>query len=111
MRACFLAIAALLIVSGVGCRGMNLAHNNCDCGGHGGGGHGGLAQGGQGGGGHGGGGPLHAGTRGTPGFPHHHQSREYAGPQGPSTAQVGYPYYTTRGPRDFLVDNPPTIGR
>jgi hypothetical protein len=42
---------------------------------------------------------------------HHHQSREYTGPQGPATAQVGYPYYTTRGPRDFLVDNPPSIGR
>ena len=32
-------------------------------------------------------------------------------PYGPPTAQVGYPYYTTRGPRDFLVDNPPSIGR
>ncbi len=30
---------------------------------------------------------------------------------GPPTAQVGYPYYTVRGPRDFLLDNPPTIGR
>ena len=30
---------------------------------------------------------------------------------GPSSAQVGYPYYSHRGPRDFLVDNPPTIGR
>lgn len=30
---------------------------------------------------------------------------------GPPTAAVGYPYYTIRGPRDFLVDNPPTIGR
>ena len=30
---------------------------------------------------------------------------------GPSTAQVGYPYYSHRGPRDFFVDNPPTIGR
>lgn len=30
---------------------------------------------------------------------------------GAPTAQVGYPYYTVRGPRDFLVDNPPTIGR
>jgi hypothetical protein len=29
---------------------------------------------------------------------------------GPPTAAVAYPYYTTRGPRDFLVDNPPTIG-
>jgi hypothetical protein len=24
--------------------------------------------------------------------------------------QYVYPYYTTRGPRDFLMDNPPTIG-
>lgn len=30
---------------------------------------------------------------------------------GPPTAHVGYPYYTHRGPRDFLLDNPPTIGR
>jgi hypothetical protein len=30
---------------------------------------------------------------------------------GPPTAHVGYPYYTVRGPRDFLVDDPPTIGR
>jgi hypothetical protein len=50
-------------------------------------------------------------VRGTPGFPHHHYGREYIGPQGPSTAQVGYPYYTVRGPRDFLMNNPPSIGR
>jgi hypothetical protein len=30
---------------------------------------------------------------------------------GPASAQVGYPYYSHRGPRDFLLDNPPTIGR
>src|SRR5688572_18513002 len=30
---------------------------------------------------------------------------------GPASAQVAYPYYTTRGPRDFLLNNPPTIGR
>ena len=30
---------------------------------------------------------------------------------GPPTAQTAYPYYTIRGPRDFLVDNPPSIGR
>ena len=29
---------------------------------------------------------------------------------GPSTGTVTYPYYTTRGPRDFLADNPPSIG-
>ena len=40
----------------------------------------------------------------------HHQTRTYDGPQGPATAQVGYPYYTTRGPRDFFTNNPPSIG-
>lgn len=30
---------------------------------------------------------------------------------GVPAAQVAYPYYTTRGPRDFFVDNPPTIGQ
>jgi hypothetical protein len=30
--------------------------------------------------------------------------------QGPPVGQVAYPYYTTRGPRDFLMDNPPHIG-
>ena len=30
---------------------------------------------------------------------------------GPPTGQVAYPYYTVRGPRDFLLDQPPTIGR
>ena len=58
-----------------------------------------------------GGGPGNYPVRGTPGYPHHHYQREYIGPQGPSTAQVGYPYYTVRGPRDFLMDNPPSIGR
>jgi hypothetical protein len=30
--------------------------------------------------------------------------------QGPPVGQVAYPYYTTRGPRDFLRNNPPSIG-
>ncbi len=30
--------------------------------------------------------------------------------QGPAVGQVSYPYYTTRGPRDFLNPNPPSIG-
>ena len=51
------------------------------------------------------------GAHRTPGYPHHHFSREYVGPQGPPTAQTAYPYYTIRGPRDFLLDNPPSIGR
>lgn len=29
---------------------------------------------------------------------------------GPPMAQYAYPYYTVRGPRDFLVNNPPPIG-
>lgn len=28
----------------------------------------------------------------------------------PPTGQTAYPYYTTRGPRDFLQRNPPSIG-
>lgn len=29
---------------------------------------------------------------------------------GPPSGAVAYPYYSNRGPRDFLVDNPPSIG-
>jgi hypothetical protein len=29
---------------------------------------------------------------------------------GPPVAQTAYPYYTLRGPRDFFLDNPPSIG-
>ena len=29
---------------------------------------------------------------------------------GPPTAQVAYPYYTVRGPRDFLLSNPQPLG-
>ena len=32
------------------------------------------------------------------------------GAGGAPAAQVAYPYYTTRGPRDFLASNPPSIG-
>jgi hypothetical protein len=44
-------------------------------------------------------------------FPNHHPRDGEIGPPGPETAQYAYPYYTVRGPRDFLLDNPPTIGR
>lgn len=33
-----------------------------------------------------------------------------AGGYGPQGGTVAYPYYTVRGPRDFLMDNPPSIG-
>ncbi len=32
-------------------------------------------------------------------------------PTGPPTGAIAYPYYTTRGPRDFLADEPPSIGQ
>ncbi len=32
------------------------------------------------------------------------------GPACPPTGAVAYPYYTTRGPRDFLAKCPPSIG-
>ncbi len=34
-----------------------------------------------------------------------------AGPFGGMSPAYGYPYYTTRGPRDFFMDNPPSLGR
>jgi hypothetical protein len=35
----------------------------------------------------------------------------YPGPaDGPPTPTVAYPYYTTRGPRDFFLDDPASIG-
>lgn len=43
---------------------------------------------------------------------HHHQDYRYQNANsGVPTAAIAYPYYTNRGPRDFLINNPPTIGR
>jgi hypothetical protein len=39
--------------------------------------------------------------------PHFYQQTQ---PAGPPSASVGYPYYTTRAPRDFLSANPGSIG-
>ena len=49
----------------------------------------------------------HNGTRAAQ-VPHGYAQQ--MGPPGPATAQVAYPYYTIRGPRDFLVNEPSTIG-
>ena len=43
-------------------------------------------------------------------IPHTTPQPTYGGGAGP-TPQYSYPYYTTRGPRDFLMSNPPSIGR
>ena len=98
MKARLLCALALLVLSAAsGCHSINL----CDGAGHGHGHRHGLGH-------HGGGGSGVADGR------HvnygHHFTRNYDGPPGPATAQVGYPYYTTRGPRDFLTANPPSIG-
>jgi hypothetical protein len=61
----------------------------------------GVAQGGC---GHGGCG--HAGCVAMPGT----RNGAGYGPGGPPSPQVAYPYYTNRGPRDFLAKNPPSIG-
>jgi len=50
--------------------------------------------------------PAHFGNLRMP--PGHHY-RPPTDPRG-YAPQYAYPYYTIRGPRDFLVDNPPSIG-
>lgn len=82
----FAALAVMMLVATVGCRGAYRNGCNDGCG----------YGGGHGGGGHGGGG-LHGGY--TQPAPTH------------DGAHVGYPYYTTRGPRDYFLNNPPSIGR
>ncbi|MCY2974342.1 MAG: hypothetical protein NTW52_06700 [Planctomycetota bacterium] len=42
---------------------------------------------------------------------HHAYRNPEGGGSGVTAAQTAYPYYTNRGPRDFFVNNPPTIGR
>lgn len=45
---------------------------------------------------------------------HHRGPQSHMGPLGPASGpavpQTTYPYYTTRGPRDFFAANPPSIG-
>jgi hypothetical protein len=58
----------------------------------------------------------HAGLLGALHGYHHRGPQSHTGPgpgpaAGPSSPTVTYPYYTTRGPRDFLNPNPPSIGR
>ena len=91
------ALALLVLCAATGCNSVNL------CDGSNGGRHASRGLGRYGGGGSG----LADGRNANYG---HHQTRTYDGPEGPATAQVGYPYYTTRGPRDFLTNNPPSIG-
>ena len=56
-------------------------------------------------------GMAHGGPGVLPGHHAAHQLQNQPFNAGPATGAVAYPYYTHRGPRDFLLDNPPTIGR
>jgi hypothetical protein len=98
------ALFLLVVCAATGCQTVNL----CDGAGCRGGGCGGGRGAAKGLGRFGGGGSgLADGRNANYG---HHNTRNYEGPEGPATAQVGYPYYTTRGPRDFFTNNPPSIG-
>ena len=43
-------------------------------------------------------------------MPISYPNQQRIGAAGPPTAAYAYPYYTIRGPRDFFMNNPPTIG-
>lgn len=81
--------------------GLNYSSHLCPQGGTA--GHCGIRGGGL----HGGGGIHGGGMQGGGGV---HGGGQVINP-GPATGAVAYPYYTHRGPRDFLLDNPPSIGR
>ena len=46
----------------------------------------------------------------VPQVPHGYNRDLYQSQGAPPSPQVAYPYYTTRAPRDFLLDQPPSIG-
>lgn len=86
---------ALLLMAMVGCQQQNLrgacGNANCDrCG---------LL------GARGGGAPT-----AVPHLPRNYAAQPQAGGGGASMGAVGYPYYTVRAPRDFLYNQPPSIG-
>ena len=53
--------------------------------------------------------PMNAGV--LPRLHGHHRQQDYASQPGPPSGAITYPYYTTRGPRDYLAAEPPSIGR
>ncbi len=86
-----LCLGSMLLASGTGCRSL--------CGG-------GCSAGGCGpAGGCGSGGGFLSRLHGR-----HEDPNQFAQP-GPASPTVVYPYYTVRAPRDFLADDPPSIGR
>ena len=100
MRILFLALV-VAVLSMSGCNHHNLACNGCQDGCQSGCQDGCQTCG-----------PLHEGMigNGLPARVGHVPHGYNTGPTGPPTASYAYPYYTTRAPRDFLQDNPPSIG-
>jgi hypothetical protein len=82
--------------------GAHLAHSGAHWGA--GGGHFGAGGAGA------GGGLLGHGHGGAPLSKEAYQADDQVG-SGVAGPTVAYPYYTTRGPRDFFLNNPPSIGR
>jgi hypothetical protein len=102
MKRAFLAVMVMVLMTAAsGCLHHNTcpSHSTCECGGCG--GLLGEAVG------HTLGGTVHQGIHENCGWRH---QRPQVGPPGPPTGTYAYPYYTLRGPRDFLVDNPPGLG-
>lgn len=97
MRAVLCGILAAITFASVGCHPQTRP-NGCQ------GGHGGCQSCGH----------AHGGRAGMPSpvanIPHGTLQQQMAGPPGPQGPSVAYPYYTTRAPRDFLMNNPPSIG-
>ena len=42
--------------------------------------------------------------------PQSHMGQHPGPADGPASPTITYPYYTTRAPRDYFLDNPPSIG-
>ena len=98
MKRTLLTISILVLLSAApGCLHRNACPPEGQCGcGNGGGVLGALT-----------GGPIAREIHASQGW--RHQAPEI-GPAGPPTGAYAYPYYTLRGPRDFLAENPPSIG-
>ena len=96
MRFALLALATTVMLTGLGCH-HNLTQNSCGCNECGDGCSAGAGEGGH--------------SRRPTNVAQLPQGYiDQQGPAGPPSASYGYPYYTTRSPRDFLVDNPASIG-
>jgi hypothetical protein len=96
-RLVLMLAAALFLAPAAGCFHHNMPRGNdyCGCGGCG-GLIGGLWRG-----------RVAEGFHETRGW---RRQRPQMAPQGPPTGTYGYPYYTTRGPRDYLASDPPGLG-